>query len=165
MNAEVLSWQGQSAGTSADVTEGSWDTYQDPISKEILNTWVPGTPSSPGIPAVPTPKTIDCLARGIVSGGLRAAGTSESFGKDYENIDYVRLWVPASVKLNKRDRVTNIRDKKGGTVLWADEEYGSGTRPTVFNVNGVTPLLDAFNRHIESLVLLERADGYSETYG
>jgi hypothetical protein len=70
------------------------------------------------------------------------------------------MWVPAGVKISKRDRVTNIRDPRG-RIIWKDEEFSDPTDPesiaraSVFNVNGVTPLFNAFNRHTESFVLLE----------
>lgn len=161
MDAEVLRWTGTTEGDADDVTEGVWETNQDPITGEILNTWEKVKLSD--IPATVHDETdetftIRCVARGIVDGGIRVAGTTERFGDVYENIDYVKLWVPPRVRLSKRDRVTNIRLRKGGRVLWRNEEM-AGSPPTVFNVNGVTPLLDAFNRHVESYVMLERADG------
>lgn len=161
MNAEVLTWTGitQSDSTTVDQS-GTWVTYQDPITGEILNRWIPTStgetdnPDTPGDESLTT-VTIPCLARGIVDGGIRVAGTTERFGDMYENIDFVKLWTPAHVRVTKRDRITNIRWKKGGEVIWLDEEGDSA--PTIFNVNGVTPLFDAFNRHVENFVLLERA--------
>jgi len=114
------------------------------------------------------------LARGIVDGGIRVAGTTERFGDTYENIDFVKLWVPGHVRLTKRDRVTNIKDPSGH-IRWRDEEYeqadpnkplnlsdpttyNAQLRATVFNVNGVTPLFDADNYLVEWFVLLERAE-------
>lgn len=165
MNAEVLRWSGITSGGTEEVTQGTWETYQDPITGEVLNRWVPGSETdNPATPVDETvePFTIDCVARGIVDGGIRVAGTTERFGDTYENIDHVKLWTPPSVRLSKRDRITNIRAKKNGQVVWQDEEYGiteSGDfRPTIFNVNGVTPLFDAFNNHVENFVLLERAE-------
>lgn len=162
MNAEVLSWVGTDAtGPIIDPpTEGEWVTWQDPITGEIYNRWEPteDIPDDPLTPEVETTfKTIPCVARGIVDGGIRVAGTTERFGDSYENIDFVKLWVPSNIRLSKRDRVTNIRSKRGGKVIWVDEEWEDGIRPTVFNVNGVTPLFDAMNRHVENFVLLERA--------
>lgn len=161
MNAEVLRQVGDDPNIpDAEETDtgGTWESYQDPITGAILNRWVPTDSQSEPLPSGSTSpvRTIDCLARGIVDGGIRVAGTTERFGDTYENIDFVKLWTPASVRVTKRDRITNIRAKKGGAVVWIDEEYGDGTRPTVFNVNGVTPLFDAFNRHVENFVLLEK---------
>lgn len=162
MNAEVLRWEGIDEGNEDDTGQGSFETYQDPITGEILNRWTSidttGTPVPEGDPDT---FTINCLARGIVDGGIRVAGTTERFGDSYENIDYVKLWTPANVFLSKRDRITNIRERRGGRVIWVDEERVNVSRPTIFNVNGVTPLFDAFNKHVENFVLLERVDSYA----
>ena len=157
MQAEVLRYSTVPEGQDEQSSPGVWVSNQDPITGAILNYWVPGDADDPDTVEDEslTPVTIKCLARGIVDGGIRVAGTTERFGDTYENIDFVKLWTPASVTLNKRDRITNIRAKKGGVVIWKDEEFDGS--PTIFNVNGVTPLFDAFNRHVENFVLLERA--------
>lgn len=88
------------------------------------------------------------------------AGTTERFGADFSNVDFVRIWFPANYVLTKRDRVTRIRDQRGN-VIWLDEEIRpqSGLyKPTVFNVNGVTPLIDPFGRHTENVALLEKVE-------
>jgi hypothetical protein len=158
MQADLLHWTGITTGGSDDVSQGSFGgTYQDPISGEILNDWEPAV-DDVNTPTVDesTFSTFDCIARGIVDGGIRVAGTTERFGDIYTNIDFVKLWTPANVLITKRDRITNIRIRNGA-VIWNDEE--SDGLPTVFNVNGVTPLFDAWNRHVENFVLLERAPG------
>jgi hypothetical protein len=164
MNAEILRQvdvTGEDPVTGNNsTTSGTWVGSQDPITGAILNEWRPEViPDNPDTPYTETVSTINCLARGIVDGGIRVAGTTERFGDTYENIDYVKLWTPTSVRLSKRDQVTNIRDKRNGTIIWLDEEYEDGDRPTIFNVNGVTPLFDAFNRHVENFVLLEKYNG------
>lgn len=159
MEAEVLRWEGITHSDSTTVDQsGDWETYQDPISFEILKRWVPGRSDDPSTLENETASfvTIPCMARGLIDGGIKLNPTGESFGDTYTNIDTVRLKVPAHVLLTKRDRITNIRESKGGKVLWKDEEGDGGA--TVFNVNGVVPVLDGFNRHIENFVFLERAD-------
>lgn len=136
---------------------GYFESYQDPLTFEILRRWVPT--DDPGTPDVDesdgrTALTFPCMLRGIIDGGIRVAGTTERFGENYENIEYVKLKVPAHIQITKRDRVTNLREKAGGKVLWRDEENDGA--PTIFNVNGVTPVMDGFNRHIEWFVLLEK---------
>ena len=139
---------------------GQWISSQDPLTKQIVRKWEPyDSPQSPSNPI--ELDEIPCIARGVVDGGIRVAGTTERFGDTYENIDFVKLWIPSSVFLTKRDRVTNIRDAMTGKVIWLDEEYSSDSRPalpTIFNVNGVTPLFDAFGQHIENFVMLSRAE-------
>jgi hypothetical protein len=158
MEADLLHWTGIETGNSDDVAQGDFGTgatYQDPITGEILNNWTPIADDPDTEPDEnATLGTFECIARGIVDGGIRVAGTTERFGDTYENIDFVKMWVPATTLITKRDRITNIR-LKNGQVVWRNEE--SSGAPTIFNVNGVTPLFDAFNRHIENFVLLERA--------
>lgn len=145
---------------------GEWVEVQDPLTGEIIRIWKPfeDKPDDPSTPDVvdPTFRTIDCLARGIVDGGIRVAGNTERFGDTYENMEYVKLWTPAKVRITKRDRVTNIRTPDGH-IRWTDEEFDdpldlTPPKATVFNVNGVTPLFDAFNKHVENFCLLERAE-------
>lgn len=144
-------------------TTGTWTNNQDPITGEIVRVWQPLADQPDNIDTGeydPTFGTIKCLARGIVDGGIRVAGTTERFGDTYENIDFVKMWVPAFTLITKRDRITNISDRHG-RILWRDEEFESSTnapKATVFNVNGVTPLFDAFNKHTETFILLERAE-------
>lgn len=145
---------------------GTWEDSQDPLTGEVVKVWVPySNTDNPPDPGAPTVGDIRCIARGIVDGGIRVAGTTERFGDTYENIDYAKLWVPADVRITKNDRITNIKDKHG-VIQWRDEEFEdpSSTDPnmklkaTLFNVNGVTPLFNAFNEVTEWFVLLERAE-------
>lgn len=149
---------------------GEWVQNQDPLTHEIVRVWVPTKKPDYGYDGIPGTAddgveintTVPCLARGIVDGGIRVAGTTERFGDSYENIDYIKMWIPSHIRISKRDRITNVADPRG-RILWRDEEFANPLDPddiaqaTVFNVNGVTPLLDAFNRHVESFVLLQRA--------
>lgn len=157
---------------------GEWVNSQDPLTGEIVRVWKPyedqPDPDGPG-PGKPTYKEINCIARGIVDGGIRVAGTTEWFGnQNYESIDFVKMWVPPGILVTKRDRITNIKDATG-RIRWRNEEfeprnpdnpidlndpetYNNYLRATVFNVNGVTPLFDAYNRMTEQFVLLENAE-------
>lgn len=169
MQAEILTWAGSTLPPPPPEDEeipepdGEWVSYQDPITGEIYNEWKPGkvTYDDPSTPLVDetdydaTVRTIPCLARGIVDGGIRVAGSTERFGDMYENVDFVKLWVPGHIGIKKSDRITNIRAARGGAVVWKDLDTGL---PIIFNVNGVVPLFDAWNRVTEHFVLLERAD-------
>lgn len=138
--------------------DGEWVFKQDPDSGEIIRVWQPADAGE----GTTTPtddvtlETFDCIARGIVDGGIRVAGTTERFGDLYENVDYVSMTVGPKVKVTKRDRVTNIRNRQG-IVLWREEEQ-AGSPPTVFSVLGVTPIPDPFGNLIEQRVMLERAE-------
>jgi hypothetical protein len=142
---------------------GEWVKNQDPLTGEIVEVWVP-YPDLPDTPENENVKfgTIDCIVRGIVDGGIRVAGTTERFGDTYMNMEYLKLWVPGKTVVTKADRITNIRDRHGH-IAYLDDEFDDrdpSTTPkaTVFNVNGVTPTWDAFNRAEGNFILLERAE-------
>jgi hypothetical protein len=101
------------------------------------------------------------MARGIIDGGIRVAGTTERWGETYVDIDYCRIEFPARVLVTKRDRITNIRNRKG-QILWLEEELGPDGegkfRATVFEVLGVTPVVDPFGNHTSNVAMLERAE-------
>lgn len=165
-------------GIDTDVY-GEWFGSQDPLTGEIVKVWKPyvdieDNPETEDIDET-TFLEIPCLARGIVDGGVRVAGSTEWFGnQDYRNIDFVKMWVPPHVNITKGDRITNIKDKNG-RIMWRNEEYEprNPTKPinvkdpatynlnvkaTVFNVNGVTPTFNAFNEPVEQFVLLENTE-------
>ena len=142
-----------------DETKGEWVMEHDPDSNEIIRVWKPASADNPATPDVDetnTLKSFKCVARGIVDGGIRVAGTTERFSEVYEGVDYVKIWFPANVTITRRDRVTNIRTK-GGKVLWREEER-TDTAPTIFSVVGVTPIIDPFGKHVENTALLERVE-------
>lgn len=158
MKADILR---QTSGTSTPSADGQWQDYQDPITGEIIRKWIPvgdnpTTGTNEGVGA----GTFACQARGIIDGGIRVAGTTERWGETYVDIDYCRIEFPAQIILTKRDRVTNIRNRQG-QILWVEEElpFVSGVfRATVFNVLGVTPVIDPFGKHTSNVAMLERAN-------
>lgn len=153
MTAEILSEIGVNSNSNSP-DQGTWVSSQDPITGERNSRWVsaPDNPSTPGA----VKKTVPCIARGVVDGGIRVAGTTENFGDWYESVEYVKMWTPARHILKKGDRVTSIRKGATGPVIWLDEEHDN--EPTVFDVQGCTPLFDAFNKHIENYIMLKRSD-------
>lgn len=138
---------------------GEWVSQQDPDFGEIIRVWQPNTQDDPDTPDVnesATLETFPCIARGIIDGGIRVAGTTERIGELYEAVDYVRIQFPANVKISRRDQVTNIRDVEGN-IIWREEERDDRA-PTIFSVNGVIPIPDPFGRLQEYSVLLERVE-------
>lgn len=135
----------------------NWEYYQDPDSGAILKRWVDDvtTPlvdeSRPGrvIHDVPL------IARGVLTSGIQGAGSTERFDDIYTNVDWIKATFPKNVNITKRDRVTNISSK--GQLVWQEEEM-SGYPATVFDVMGVTPVLDPFNNVVEKAVLLQRSE-------
>lgn len=154
MWADILHQGSEGAEFEVTDTAGEWVLQQDPESFEIVRKWQPN-PSAPGAdPDTPELTSFRCLARGIIDGGIRVAGTTERFSEIYENVDYVRMWLPGNIRISRRDRITNIRDVRGN-IIWVEEEEPSSP-PTIFNVVGVTPIVDPFGRLIEYQTLLER---------
>lgn len=136
--------------------DGTWVTRQDPDSGEIVREWQPNDKTVGGDNSSSVLEDFKCIARGFLNSGLRGAGTTERFSELYEGVDYVSMKYSPSVKISKRDRITNIRDLKGN-IIWVEEER-SDLAPTIFNVAGVVPVIDAFGKHIENVALLERAE-------
>jgi len=143
-------------GPTAPVTpegDGHWEQKQDPDTGEIIRVWVED--SDPDTPGTQT-RTVPCMVRGVIVGGVRAAGTTERFDPKgvYENIDFVKMNFPADVVITKRDRITNVTGPDG-TVIWKEEEFSGA--PTVFDVLGITPVVDPFGMLVENFALLQRA--------
>lgn len=137
----------------------TWEYQQDPDSGAIVRRWQDNT-LTPNVdertsrlilPNVPL------MARGVIDGGIRVAGTTERFSETYENVDWVKATFGKETSITKRDQVTNIRNKRSLELLWREEEI-SGSPATVFNVMGVTPVFDPFSRLVEYAVLLERSE-------
>jgi hypothetical protein len=160
MKADILR-QGAETNNTVNPTDqtGEWVTQQDPDSGEIIRKWQK-------YDQVDNPATADtnegldtfkCVARGIIDGGIRVAGSTERWGEIYDNVDYVKITFGPNVVINRRDRITNIRDSRGH-IIWKEEERPDAA-PTIFNVSGITPIIDPFGRHIESFALLERVEG------
>lgn len=129
---------------------------QDPDTGDIVRVWTEqdSDPVETGI----QPRVIKCKARGIISKTTRGEGTSRGYNAAgiLEDTDYIMINFPANVIVTKRDRITDIKNRKG-VVLWKEEEY-SGHPPTIFDVMGVTPMFDPFGLHIENHALLARAE-------
>ena len=158
MKADILR---QSSGSSTPSADGKWEDQQDPITGEIIRVWVP-IPDDPDTPENESSLLgFPCMARGIIDGGIRVAGTTERWGETYADIDYCRIEFPSRILLTKRDRVTNIRNRKG-QILWLNEELGPDGQgkfqSTVFDVLGVTPVIDPFGNFTSQVAMLERAE-------
>lgn len=143
------------ATTSVPSGNGREITQQDPETGDLIRVWMPED-TDPGTGGIQI-KRIKLIARGIIDGGIRVAGTTQRYTPQgrYENIDFVKVTVPKNVILTKRDRVTDIRGPHG-ELLWKEEE--SDDAATVFNVMGMTPVMDPFGRLLENTGLLQRSE-------
>lgn len=173
MRATVLNYQYETAdpATKTDpadaVKGGHWEVVQDEDTGGIKRVWMEDQ-----VVATPTPGVnrstfhsnirgqgaqfdIECVVRGFPEVGFRSTANTESFlGGNYRPFEAVQMSYPSKYTLSRRQLVTNIRNQNG-TLLWVEEDTG---KPTVFEVQGVTPTFDPFGRHIDNLTVLKRAD-------
>lgn len=141
--------------------DSSWEYQQDPDSGAVVKRWSDDL-NTPLINErrngliIPN---VELMARGIIDGGIRVAGTTERYGNEYVAVDFVKATFGPNTMVTRRDQITNIRSKRdlNGPAVWREEEI-SGFPPTVFNVMGVTPVFDPFSNLVEYAVLLERSE-------
>ncbi len=149
-------------GGSPDTTEsGHWEEIEDPITGSIERIWIQDVdPSTPGIQKI----TIDCVARGFIDTGIRILGTEQDIGMLYKKTDLIKIQFPAAVHLTDKDRITEVRSKRTGALIWREEEMeqladGAWIEvPTTFSVKGVTPIISPLIGHTENFAILERSE-------
>jgi hypothetical protein len=143
-----------------ETTNTTFDGKQDADNFEIDREWEQQVDDPTTTEIVETAEDFILTARGITSGGIRVVGTTERYTPQgvLDSEDYVRIHYPKNVHISKRDRIFNIRTPQGETI-WVEEEFDG--RPTVFEVLGVTPIMDPFDQHVENQALLQRAQNQS----
>ena len=170
MMVDVLR-QAEHDAENIDISEqGKHVIVQNTRTGQLERKWVPlvegdPAPSDPDS-YVPPKISIPCTFQGVIDGGIRVAGTTERFDKSYDNVDFAKMVIPEYYKgkrivLSKRDRITNVRNKKTGRVIWVEEELDANNGvypPTVFDVLGVTPVPIPMTDAVEYHVLLARVD-------
>lgn len=163
MTALVLAQGVESDGNSATGSpNGYYENVQDPDTGVISRVWVIPSDSNPTILGVQPSlggrsKRIKCTAMGIVSNSARGAGTSEMFSASgiITTLDLLVFKYPREVVITRRDRITDIRNRKG-KLMWKETEYDNSA--TEYEVTGVTPVHDTFGIWIENSAILHRAD-------
>lgn len=97
--------------------------------------------------------TVNAYVFPYLDGGIRGAGTNERFTEYYWNDEFLRI--KTSKELSKRWRITNIRNKKTGKVIYQEQITGA---PTVYNVSGSAPVVNPVTGGIDEwLSTMERA--------
>ena len=100
-------------------------------------------------------KTIDCHAKGIVSNSGTARGIDkQNFDNRYSNEQIIQL--RTSVKINLREKITNICDSEN-KVIWTELNFPTES-PTVFEVIGITPIMEPFGSVIGYNAILKRSE-------
>lgn len=106
------------------------------------------------------PYIIQNRTDGIIVRGFTSVASTEKWSKDYEPVEYAKMYVSTisidddekgAVTINRTFRVSNIRDRISGEILWLNEERD----PIEFHVLGVTPIQDPFGRNVEYEILLK----------
>jgi hypothetical protein len=99
--------------------------------------------------------TEPCLARGYISDTGRTGGSSEKIGERYENME--RIIIETKYKSSKTQRITNIRNSKD-EVIWFELINNNYDTPTIFDVMGVTPVLDPFGQILSFNINAQRSE-------
>ena len=106
-----------------------------------------------------SPIVVKNLTEGVLVRGVRGTPITEEWNKDYEPQERVKMFVASSVidsdiispiRLTRRFRVSNIRDRATDNVLW----FSDTGEPLEFNIEGITPINDPFGRIVEYELLL-----------
>lgn len=151
---------------NAGKAQGSYVRVQDPDSGEIKEQWVAAGSSVAG--SVPVPyltnvsaqKEIPCYVRGFTNLGFRSSANREILlHGDYTVIESVQFDFPADVKVDHQSLVTNIRQTEELAPDFSNCIYTTETgKPTVWEVQGITPVVDPFGVHLRNTTILKRAE-------
>src|ERR1044072_3332923 len=83
--------------TSVESPNGRYVRQQDPETGDLIRVWVPfdSDPVTSGTQIIRVPM----IARGIIDGGIRVAGTTQRYTPQgrYINVDFVQITVPKDV--------------------------------------------------------------------
>ena len=100
-------------------------------------------------------KTVPCSAKGVISNSISTRSSDRQvIDTRYQNEQFIQ--VRTSEKLNMRNKLTNIRTKRG-TVIWSEINYPTET-PTVFEIVGITPVTDPFGEIIAYNTMAKRSE-------
>jgi hypothetical protein len=100
-------------------------------------------------------KTISCAAKGIVSNSTSTrTNDRQQFSNKYTMEQLIQI--RTTEKITMRHKITNIRNKQN-EVIWTELNYPSDT-PTVFEVVGVTPIMDPFGVQLGFNVVAKRSE-------
>ena len=105
------------------------------------------------------PIIVQNLTEGVLIKGIRGAAITEQWDKDYEPQERVKMFIGSTlidsdpinpIIANRRFRISNIRDRSTGRVLWLNDDGN----PLEFNIEGITPINDPFGRIVEYELIL-----------
>lgn len=99
-------------------------------------------------------ETIPCLAKSIISSGVRTPSNDRTVDSRYMVEELIK--VNTLVKLPRNVKITNIRNLDNN-IIWEEAEI-SGNPATIFEVVGSTPIIDGFGQTLEYESTLQRSD-------
>lgn len=140
---------------------GAFAMEQDADSGEIITFFDPAaTPDYNKPPYNGSPYDITCYARGYTALGYRSSANRETYiAGAYTEIESIQFDFPTNAILNHQTLVTNIRGSQSTTdthnFFWLD---GATGKPTVWEVQGVSPVHDPFGKWIRNTTVLKRAE-------
>ena len=114
---------------------------QDSNSGEIRRKWV-------------YTETIPCLAKSIISTGVRSPSNDRTVDARYMVEEIIK--VNTLSKLPRNAKISNVRDLDDN-VIWEEAEI-SGSPATIFDIVGSTPIIDGFGQTLEYESTLQRSD-------
>jgi len=139
-----------------DPDGGYYVNVQDEDTGAVVRKWIE-TADFDNNPDTPiSTLEVDCLATAFMSqSGKSTTNFSDITDKNYNITEYVTFSFPAKYSISVRDKITNIRNKSG--IIW-DEQERDNLNPTVFEITGITPVVDSLGRHVENYAILKRAN-------
>lgn len=104
-------------------------------------------------------KTVNCLVSPYLSRSFRLQGITETFDSEYQKLSYLKILADEQIGTDRQ--VTNIRDRRSEKIIFAEIELKSSPA-TWYNIQGGTPILDAFGSVVQYEHLLSRAETQGE---
>lgn len=135
-------------GAPSEENGGHWEYVQDPDSGALVQVWVVDNPD--------TPETEGNVVRNVPCMARATGARPEVFSEEYLNEEWVKLTMPVNANVTLRDKVTNIRTRKG-QVIWTTPEV-EGNPATTFDVFKISPGVDGFGSVVEKIVLAKRSE-------
>lgn len=140
--------------------QGAYSITQDPDSGEVITYFDPkGQADYTKPPYNGSPYEIQCYARAYTALGYRSSANRETYiAGDYAQTESIQFDFPKNVILNHQTLVTNLRGSQHANprdYFWLD---GSTLQPTVWEVQGVSPVHDPFGKWIRNTTVLKRSE-------
>lgn len=130
---------------------GQWQTFYDEATGEEKQVWVEADTSTvkPGVQT-----EVACLVTANYAN--RQDNDMTYSATKIIDTEYLTMKVPAKTHLYTTDRVTNILNNKA-ELIYEDDRNPNGVS-AVYNVVGVSPVVDPFGRTVERVALLKKVN-------